>query len=297
MDTEQQTNYISLLMAVITKDYETTCSILERDLDKGLEVEDMSTILHVAIKTGNYKMVKLLLAHGFGAEYEDINTNEYKEVGYGRFKILYGLKQAGYKNIESSMVITNSFHEEFVNAAAKGDLERVMELLLQRTVTIVDVFDEAPLRYAAQNNQVEVVKFLLQNGARMDKECLYTPFLFAARQGVYEVMKLYLEYNPSDELKNEGLILATKYGHINLVTLLVESGADIHVNSDAPLRIAIKNQDREDYKKMLLFFIEKGAETDIALSKEIMNKDKEGTYESITEMIKIIREEMMKLHM
>lgn len=66
----------------------------------------------------------------------------------------------------------------------------------------------------------------------------------ASRNGRLEVVKYLVEQEQAANIHaidDEVFILASYYGHLDVVKYLVEQGANIHANDDGPLRIASEN--------------------------------------------------------
>lgn len=93
----------------------------------------------------------------------------------------------------------------------------------------------SPLAIAAASNLGVIVRLLLQYGASItveDPVLGLTPLGYAAREGLYSMCSTLLEHEkiqrPSDKkgTLSKALALAVERGHKNIVTLLVEHGAD-----------------------------------------------------------------------
>lgn len=117
-----------------------------------------------------------------------------------------------------------------------------------------------PLDYAYNSQQYSSAYFLLEAGARVErakfnserhaKASTYwvlhsAPALHAAELGDYALLKRQLglgtptDTRRGDDSKEPLLVTASQYGHCDLVRLLMENGADVHIQS-AGGRTALK---------------------------------------------------------
>lgn len=92
----------------------------------------------------------------------------------------------------------------------------------------------SPLHMAARDGQVEIAKLLLQFGAESSVTNINrrTPLHTAVQYGQLGMARLLLDHdhiNASDRLGFTALHLAVKQGSIELVTLLLEAGADANI--------------------------------------------------------------------
>lgn len=102
------------------------------------------------------------------------------------------------------------------------------------------------LLIAANKGDVEVVKKCLDAGANIEKELYYFSHWFEPED--------WPEYVSNNDLTP--VILACRYGHFEVVKLLVERGAELNWDQvDTPLNLAVKNGNL----KLAEFLISKGA--------------------------------------
>jgi ankyrin repeat protein len=153
--------------------------------------------------------------------------------------------------------ISDARESQLIQAASSGDLVRV-KMLLERG-TEVDARDEhgsTPLMWAARGGHVQVVRVLLRRGADINARdgCNdATPLIWAACAGRTDVVKLLLDSNSAyagpfksvrrllsrsadvnaqDRHGITALIIASDRGHLDIVHLLLDKGADVHARSE-----------------------------------------------------------------
>ena len=178
-------------------------------------------------------------------------------------------------------------------ASAKGELELVKNLLHNGTdVNVKGYLGYTPLIWASRMGRLETVKYLLQNGANMDAKTTearnennggfsrrynffpeddLTSMLMAARYGHLQIVK-YLHENGVDinskNNKNESaLFLASFNGHFQVVKYLHEKGADVNQRSSdiktniTPLAISA----RHGHLNVVEYLVQNGAEIDAGM--------------------------------
>jgi len=129
---------------------------------------------------------------------------------------------------------------DIVKATQYGVLERCSELLEGTNdapgydVNQMDHENVSLLHWAAINNRIEIVKFYLSKGAIVDRfggELNSTPLHWATRQGHLPMVVLLMQYGADPSLRDgEGcscLHLAAQFGHTSIVAYLVARGQDV----------------------------------------------------------------------
>ncbi len=126
---------------------------------------------------------------------------------------------------------------ELVEAAQKGDLKRVQDLLNKGADVETKNSDGiTPLMAAAFNNHLEIMKLLLEREANVNVMANGVSLLMvSSTMGQTPVVKLLLEWeadaNAKDSSGVTSLMAASYEGHFDVVKLLIENKADIHAKS------------------------------------------------------------------
>ncbi|GFG17785.1 hypothetical protein IFM61392_10218 [Aspergillus lentulus] len=147
--------------------------------------------------------------------------------------------------------------------AASHGHRSVVQLLHEKGANInVYSKDGTPLVMAAAAGRGDVGEYLLENGADVhtNDKYGYTALHKAARVGDVKAVKALLEYEANvdyvgdeNEDRNTALLLAVQEGHEDVVTLLLEKGANArHVNAcdETALQLA-ESSGREEVARLL----------------------------------------------
>ena len=196
------------------------------------------TLLHVAARKGHVHIVRYLLDHD--ADVNEVNPDgDYIRVSVASQKI--------EKEIDSKTKTDTDGKEE--------------EIRIGRSA----------LHLAAQYNHLEVAKLLLERGAKVDPrdKNSHTPLCHTLSPGHDEIAALLLKHNANANGivgGNFGSFLheATLNGHLKIVELLVNHGADINstqgrFDKETPLHVALNNKHFEVAK----FLVDNNAKTNI----------------------------------
>jgi ankyrin repeat protein len=130
-----------------------------------ISLEDLEYPLHIAMKTKNMEIIKLLLDNG-----ADPNLS----LGYG-----------------SSLL---------VNAVKENNTELVKLLLEKRANPTVD--ENEPLKIAVKNNQTEIASLLLLHGAKISKIYSSPLIFYPIDDANIELVELLLQYGANTEVKD-----------------------------------------------------------------------------------------------
>jgi RNA polymerase sigma factor (sigma-70 family) len=233
-------------------------AIRERDPEKARKLLDESPELlragdgrsnqpiHWAVMTRQIDIIDDLLARG-----ADINAR--RQDGARPIHLTNGdYHYRGWRDVPKDVaptpddvyrhLVSRGAYMDIGMAAAKGDLERVRDLLDQEPSLVNRVSDYvsyyvgcgAPIKNAAAGGHIEIVKLLLDRGAdpNLPEEgiaphghALYS----AVYNGHYEVAKLLLEHgaypNPEVESSADAVFIAVMNGDLRMVALLASYGA------------------------------------------------------------------------
>ena len=120
---------------------------------------------------------------------------------------------------------------------------------------ILEGNDENDVLYeASEKGEYNLVKYVLERTGFHDYDLALE---LASRNGHLNIMKLLLEKGADMHTSDDyPLISASENGHINVVQHLVENGADIHALDDEALKLASKN----GHIKVVQYLVENGAD-------------------------------------
>uniref|UniRef100_K3XBW9 Uncharacterized protein n=1 Tax=Globisporangium ultimum (strain ATCC 200006 / CBS 805.95 / DAOM BR144) TaxID=431595 RepID=K3XBW9_GLOUD len=126
-----------------------------------------------------------------------------------------------------------------VDAANRGDVEDVRKVLADSKTYVDGKIDgRTALSYVAEAGNAEVVQLLLDRGADINEKDKYgrSPLSHAAQAGKAEIVQLLLDrgadITEKDNYGRSPLRIAAQagkaeVGHINIVTTLIDAGADV----------------------------------------------------------------------
>ncbi|CAB9508346.1 MAP kinase-activated protein kinase 2 (Fragment) [Seminavis robusta] len=120
-------------------------------------------------------------------------------------------------------------------AASEGH-EGICQYLVMKGARInrVDRWGGSPLDDAHRHKHADVVKFLRENGAKFGSTSQVTNFITSASEGDVEEVQSFLEFGSveidvGDYDKRTALHLAVGEGHLEIVKLLCQAGANVNV--------------------------------------------------------------------
>jgi ankyrin repeat protein len=134
--------------------------------------------------------------------------------------------------------------------AARGGHTQVVELLLNSGADIEGGNGLSPLACAAYKGQDEIVRLLIERGANIEADTggPGTALFQASAEGHLSTVRLLLEFGAAVDAKTERratpLLVATDAGHLDVVVQLVEAGADLNCtdrSGDTALQHAAHN--------------------------------------------------------
>jgi ankyrin repeat protein len=161
---------------------------------------------------------------------------------------------------------------ELVQAARKGDLEKVQQLLSRG-----GTHDSMALWIAAGLGHVEIVRLFLDAGApiefRLQDAGGYTPLLVATSEGKLEVMQLLLDRgadpNVRDDKGNPALATAATVGKgqkIEAMRILLDHGADVNAQQSVAGATSLHRAAWDGDYEMARLLLERGASTSIRVT-------------------------------
>jgi ankyrin repeat protein len=220
------------------------------------------TALHLAVRSRNNEVVKLLLENGFKPTAADADGKTALQIaatsGQDRLVKLIldkgggGITRKGFNvDVALRQAATNG-HDGVVKllleyganpatvdtegrtplhlAASNGHESSVKLLLDKDSINKKDSYGDVPLFLAARDDHTAVAKFLLQNGAYLAHSCGITLLRAAIRMKDQPLVELLLErevdVNAKDPMGQTILQLALLKGTGDIVRLLREHGAE-----------------------------------------------------------------------
>ena len=158
--------------------------------------------------------------------------------------------------------------DAFLQAALRGDADRVRELLGEGGVGVNDANAQgiAALFAAAQGGNAALADMLIEAGATVDQanDEGATPLYMASQEGKLEVVKALIDAKATINKANEDgttpLFIASQNAHLEVVTTLIEAGAEINqVRNDGRPPIYIASQ--QGHAPIVQVLIDAGART------------------------------------
>uniref|UniRef100_A0A8C0H0H5 Ankyrin repeat protein n=1 Tax=Chelonoidis abingdonii TaxID=106734 RepID=A0A8C0H0H5_CHEAB len=157
------------------------------------------------------------------------------------------------------------------DAAAKGDLSDLAEVLKENNINAVNASNETLLHIAAANGRVAIIEYLINKGAKLDVKDKKgrTPMHRAAEKGRDDAVKvllqagayIYTRFDAKDEKGQTALGYAISHGFEKTVKVLLEAGANI----DSNITDVAFNNNKQSIFRILLEYA-KGLSPDIMVS-------------------------------
>jgi ankyrin repeat protein len=244
-------------------------------LDHGADVNarrvDGQTALHSAALKGHLDVARMLLEHNADVGARDVEGST--PLSLALEGVDGGLDVVRLLLDSNADVDTrdNSGKTPLHYAAADGHL-KVTQLLLQRNAECNAQDDQGytPLRCASEAAELGLMRLLLDRGADADAcdNSGNTPLHQAAVNTLVEVARIllvYAEVNARNDCGSTPLHLAAEEGELDVVSLLLDCGADVHVRDNSgntPLHIASTNGHRGVVQILLDREVEADAQSD-----------------------------------
>jgi ankyrin repeat protein len=217
--------------AIEEEDYEVVSELVDDEVvgelitDENFKNYKGETPLIVAIKTGNYGIVELLLEYGANPNIQDSD---------GNFPFNLALENREF-DIAELLFIRNTD----INMDLRDDDKNKKYLVLLSGYGFLNL-----------------VKLLIQKGVSQDARDRYgnSPLIAAASQGNYFIVKFLIENGAELNVQNingeTALMHAAKKGHFKNFKILLDSGADPNIK-DNKGKVAYEMTDNREIKSLL----------------------------------------------
>jgi ankyrin repeat protein len=227
------------------------------------------TPLHIASEMGHLKIVEWLLNHG-----ANVNSKD----GRGHIPLHFS---AGSRHLEVCRMLLehgalastrgNTGSTPFLEASKSGDTDTIWLLLDHNpdvNVRDSEAKQDTPLHHAARQGLFKFVKKLLELNAEVNS-CNYyksTPLLLASQFGHVDVVQLLLDYNADIYVQdNDGdTPLHVSVGHVEVTQMLLDRGAEVNSrdkNGWTPLhRVAKPWEGKKSDAQVVQLLLDHGAD-------------------------------------
>ena len=209
-------------------------AVVELLLDRGADInsDDGDEAFRLAAQQGHLAVVELLLERG--ADVDGVPSDSYNA-------LILAAEEGHLAMVELLLAHGANVHVRkdtaLTLAAGNGHLD-VVELLLDAGAAIIDDDGDNPFGWAAKNGHSAVMKVLLDHGKYPQ---IYVDRALA-EASQKDVVELLLDYGADLHVDNDyALISAAGEGHLAIIKLLLYHGADLHANNDEALRWAATN--------------------------------------------------------
>lgn len=237
-------------------------------VSKKTNFNSMTNQLHTAVETGQLEIVSNLIAQGVDVNLEDANRNTLLELAVRsqNVKILELLLKA-----QAKVNIINDFLNECtpLHIAVELQNESISKILLNAgaDVNAENDYMDTPLHKAVKFKSFNISKLLLESGANVNAKnrSRKTPLHLAVQAAEVNILKLLLTSGADLEIEDSSdetaLFMAVKLMNINLMEVLLEAGANLNIKNVCeltPLHLVIKQSDVN--MDVLKFLLKSGAD-------------------------------------
>lgn len=257
----------------------TYIEILKFLYDNGCDIHYNNDILFIESLDTDTDTIEFFLERNVDMYAHDFKAIDYIVnngcVTYLQLFIKHGL-DIHFDNEYILMLCTETYEK---NAYYKIDTYNLLKFLIDNNADI-HCLNDKPLRLACMYRNFKNVKLLVENGANI-----------AARD--YEAIDHAIEYERKDILKyllknckdtedSYPLMIACKYGYLDIVELLIERGFDVHYHDDKGLVYASS----KGYIDIVKLLVKNGANINANSDEPFMNAVRNGNYDVVKFLIK-----------
>ena len=298
VNTRRMGNYTPLHVACCFGKPEIVRLLLDHGADANVETEDGMKLLHQVsfgfceTQEDGVRVAELLLEHGAEVNTRDKDhwTPLHVACHHGKLEIVrLLLDHAAELNAETVNGLNPLHFVSYCQYTSQEDYVRVAQLLLDRGADVNPSRKDhqTPLHLASYLGNVEVVRLLLDHGADpeanaendMGEKPLHqlSYSKYRSQEDGMRVARLLLEHGADVHTRrNDGctpLHLASYFGNLDIVHLLLSHGADRQVNAaddmgEKPLQKVSggKYRSREDGTRVAQLLLERGADVNTRCS-------------------------------
>uniref|UniRef100_A0A8C0GYY9 Uncharacterized protein n=1 Tax=Chelonoidis abingdonii TaxID=106734 RepID=A0A8C0GYY9_CHEAB len=185
------------------------------------------------------------------------------------------------------------------DAAAKGDLSDLAEVLKENNINAVNASNETLLHIAAANGRVAIIEYLINKGAKLDVKDKKgrTPMHRAAEKGRDDAVKVLLQagayiYSLDKEAKTP-LHLAAQNHHTHILKrILKKNGAPVDAK-DEKGQTALGYAISHGFEKTVKVLLEAGANIDSNITDVAFNNNKQSIFRILLEYAKGLSPDIM----
>jgi len=223
--------FTALIKAASNGNAELVKFLLQNGADINAKTTHGFTPILYAAKNGHDVVVEILIENG-----ADVNVRNKK----GLTPLMY-LTRNGYINMVKKQIENSSMNYSAISMATKAFKEqnaRLVKLILDHgaDVNAKTSMGFTPLIFSSKDGFVKTVEHLIANGANVNLSTKfgYTPLLFSSTQfGKEKVNEILIKSGIDTKSPNQftGLLDEIKQNHLDIIDLLISSGAKINHSS------------------------------------------------------------------
>ncbi|XP_045513492.1 transient receptor potential channel pyrexia-like [Pieris brassicae] len=255
VDVKDKDGYTVLQEAVEEAWVPGVCIALEAGADVTLKAYDGQTPVHSAADIGNIDVLLEILSVArqkgiIDCQNEDGETALFKAIVNGNTDCVYALLEEG-----ASIKIKLSGEVSVLHKAAEYGHSEILKILLEHNegeaMSMIDSLSArywrgfGPIHFAVMSNSVECVELLLSKNADVRLRTTDSPYFcstplhLAAMKNFIDVAKFIVKFDKTTihEVNSKGwfpLHTASHHGCRDIITLLLQKGADLSGNTDGP---------------------------------------------------------------